>query len=427
MREIKLKGLNETIYEHITKEGLRVYMWANEKVNSAYYSLSVKYGSVDTKFKVGKKIYEVPNGVAHFLEHVKFNYSKDKTAHDIFYKLGADANAFTTFNYTSYIVFSTDKKVEILNTLLDFVYKPYFTSRMISKEKGIIVEEANMGIDDAYSDCYYHSLQNIFQKSKYRNLITGKQTEIKSITLDDIKLAYDLFYHPKNMFLCITGNINPYEMAKVVDENLSKKEFSKYNNPQVIKEEEPRKVNKKYDEYYCNLTYPRIKYAIKLPISKFKNIDLVDLRIITNLILNINLGETSLFKEELMDNKLITGMYYNNDIFDDYFVITITVSTKYHEEVIKKIENKLNNLEITKEELIRKRNAQVAAMILNFDDIEVVNSSLQDDIMLEDKIIDDIKIRLSNYKLNDLEKIMSLIKLDNVSVSVFLPNKNPEE
>ena len=427
MKEIKLKGLNETIYEHTTKEGLRVYMWVNDKVSSAYYSLSVKYGSIDTKFKVGKKTYEVPNGVAHFLEHVKFNYSKDTTAHDIFYKLGADANAFTTFDYTSYIVFTTNKKTEVLNTLLDFVYKPYFTARMISKEKGIIVEEANMGVDDAYSDCYYHSLQNIFQKSKYRNLITGNQSEIKSITLDDIKLAYDLFYHPKNMFLCITGNINPYEMAKVVDENLSKKEFSNYKNPQVIKEEEPRKVNCKYDEYYCNLTYPRLKYAIKLSKSKFKDFDLVDVRIITNLILNINFGETSLFKEELMEKELITGMYYNTDFYADYFVITITATTKYQEEVKKKIEEKLKNLEVNNKELTRKRNALIATMILNFEDIEVVNSSMQDDIMLEDKIIDDVKERLSNYKLSDLEKVMNLIKIDNVSVSVFLPNKNPEE
>ena len=427
MREIELKGLNETIYEHITKEGLRVYMWPNDKVNSAYYSLSVKYGSIHTKFKIGRKTYEVPNGLAHFLEHVKFNYDKNTTAHDLFYKMGADANAFTTFNYTSYVVFTTSKKTEVLNTLLDFVYKPYFTARMISKEKGIIVEEANMGSDDAYSDCYYHSLQNIFQKSKYRNLITGDPREIKSINLDDIKLVFDTFYHPQNMFLCITGNINPYEMAKVIDDNLSKKEFTEYKNPKIINEEEPKSVNKKYDEYYTNLTYPRIKYAIKLPISKFKNIDLVDLRIMTNLILNINFGETSIFKEELMEKELITGMYYNTDIYDDYFVITVTASTNYYEEVIKKIEEKFKNLELTKEELIRKRNALMATMILNFEDIEVVNSSLQDDIMLEDRIIDDVKLRLKNYKLSDLEKIMNLIKLDNVSVNVFLPNKNPEE
>ena len=93
MEELELKGLNEKIYVYHTKCGLPIYMWVNEKVSSMYASLSVKYGSIHTKFKIGKKTYEVPNGIAHFLEHVKFNIDEETTAHDEFYKLGGDANA----------------------------------------------------------------------------------------------------------------------------------------------------------------------------------------------------------------------------------------------------------------------------------------------------------------------------------------------
>ena len=45
-----------------------------------------------------------------FLEHVKFNIDEDTTAHDKFYKIGGDSNAFTTFDYTSYLVFATKNK-----------------------------------------------------------------------------------------------------------------------------------------------------------------------------------------------------------------------------------------------------------------------------------------------------------------------------
>ena len=112
MKEIVLEGLDEKIYEYTTKTGLKIYMWVNEKVNSCLMTLSVKYGSIHTKFKVGKKVYEVPNGVAHFLEHIKFNINENSTAHDEFYKIGGDANAFTTFKWTSYIVFATGNKNE---------------------------------------------------------------------------------------------------------------------------------------------------------------------------------------------------------------------------------------------------------------------------------------------------------------------------
>ena len=61
VKEIVLDGLDEKIYEYTTKCGLKVYMWVNEKVNGCFASLSVKYGSIHTKFKVGKKVYTVPN------------------------------------------------------------------------------------------------------------------------------------------------------------------------------------------------------------------------------------------------------------------------------------------------------------------------------------------------------------------------------
>ena len=41
-------------------------MWVNERVTSTFMSLSVKYGSIHTKFKVGKKTFEVPNGASAF-------------------------------------------------------------------------------------------------------------------------------------------------------------------------------------------------------------------------------------------------------------------------------------------------------------------------------------------------------------------------
>ena len=200
------------------------------------------------------------------------------TAHDEFVKIGGDANAFTTFKYTSYIVFATSKVTENLNILLDFVYNPYFTKRMIAKEKGIIIEEANMTNDDVYTKMFYDSLKNVLQTSEYRYLITGEEEDIKNITLDDIKLVYDTFYHPKNMFLAITGNFNPYEMVKTIENNLSKKEFGKYQNASIIKESEPKKVTSEYKKENINIAYPRVKYSLKLPLNKFKNVEILDLK-----------------------------------------------------------------------------------------------------------------------------------------------------
>lgn len=427
MEELELKGLNEKIYVYHTKCGLPIYMWVNEKVSSMYASLSVKYGSIHTKFKIGKKTYEVPNGIAHFLEHVKFNIDEETTAHDEFYKLGGDANAFTTFDYTSYIVFATNNKKENLEELLNFVYNPFFTKKCISKEKGIIVEEANMGLDDPYSIVFFHSLLNTLQKSKYRNTITGTPDDVTSITLEDVKLVYDTFYHPENMFLTLTGNFNPYEMACLVEDNLSKKKFGKYLNPIIIKENEPKKVTTKYKEEYINVTYPRLKFSIKMDMSRFKNYSSLELKILTSLLFNINFGATSDFKDELMEKGLIQNMNVTCDVYDDTFVVTINVTSNFKEEIIKKVKEKLENLSISELDFKRKKNATIATLILDYEDLENVSYRIQDDVLNNGGIVTNLKEILEDETIDDLKDIIDLLDTDNLSISVFLPKENQKE
>lgn len=427
MEELELKGLNEKIYVYHTKCGLPIYMWVNEKVSSMYASLSVKYGSIHTKFKIGKKTYEVPNGIAHFLEHVKFNIDEETTAHDEFYKLGGDANAFTTFDYTSYIVFATNNKKENLEELLNFVYNPFFTKKCISKEKGIIVEEANMGLDDPYSIVFFHSLLNTLQKSKYRNTITGTPDDVTSITLEDVKLVYDAFYHPENMFLTLTGNFNPYEMACLVEDNLSKKKFGKYLNPIIIKENEPKKVTTKYKEEYINVTYPRLKFSIKMDMSRFKNYSSLELKILTSLLFNINFGATSDFKDELMEKGLIQNMNVTCDVYDDTFVVTINVTSNFKEEIIKKVKEKLENLSISELDFKRKKNATIATLILDYEDLENVSYRIQDDVLNNGGIVTNLKEILEDETIDDLKNIINLLDFDNISINVFLPKENQKE
>lgn len=427
MEELELKGLNEKIYVYHTKCGLPIYMWVNEKVSSMYASLSVKYGSIHTKFKIGKKTYEVPNGIAHFLEHVKFNIDEETTAHDEFYKLGGDANAFTTFDYTSYIVFAKNNKKENLEELLNFVYNPFFTKKCISKEKGIIVEEANMGLDDPYSIVFFHSLLNTLQKSKYRNTITGTPDDVTSITLEDVKLVYDTFYHPENMFLTLTGNFNPYEMACLVEDNLSKKKFGKYLNPIIIKENEPKKVTTKYKEEYINVTYPRLKFSIKMDMSRFKNYSSLELKILTSLLFNINFGATSDFKDELMEKGLIQNMNVTCDVYDDTFVVTINATSNFKEEIIKRVKEKLENLSISEIDFKRKKNATIATLILDYEDLENVSYRIQDDVLNNGGIVTNLKEILEDETIDDLKNIIDLLDFDNISINVFLPKENQKE
>lgn len=426
MEELELIGIDEKIYYYKTKSGLKIYMWVNENVRSMESCLCVKYGSIHTKFKVGRKIYEVPNGVAHFLEHIKFNVNEDLTAHDIFYKLGADSNAFTTFEYTNYYTFTTNNKTEVLEGLLNFVYNPFFTKKLVEKEKGIIVEEARMGIDDVSSLMYFTTLQNVFSKSKFRNLITGTSDDVNRISVDDVKLVYDTFYHPENMFLVVSGNFNPYEIANVVEENLSKKDFGEYKNPYVIMENEPRKVNKKYHEESINVGNTNIFMFAKMDMNRFKDFSLYKLNYLLNIIFELNMGLTSDFKEKMINDGVATSLNASFNNYGDDLVVMITGSVNFKEEYINRIKNKLNNLVVNEKDFVRRKNAILATYILNFEDVDSVSMKIQDNLINVGHVVNNEKEIIENLTLEEINKVLDLLDFSNMSINVYNKKNNQE-
>lgn len=427
MEVIKIKGIDEEVYKTVSKEGLAIYIWKNEYAKNFYLSLNVKYGSIDTEFQIKNKKYTVPNGIAHFIEHIKFNVDKNRTANDLFDPLGSDINAFTTFKYTSYLVYGNSKLNENLNNLLDYVYTPYFTKEIIKKERGIITSEINMGKDEPYNNLYFGFNECIYAKEKYRNLITGEVEDIKKIDLEDINLIYETFYHPANMFLVVTGNINPYEIEKIVNANLSKKDIKPYLNPKKVKTLEPKSVFKKEHTIYANIEVEKAMIGVKLERKNFKNYDKANLNILLNIILANNFGDTSDLKEKLLEEELINYLGFSRYVEDEFVVIDITIESKYIEEAVKRIIEGLNNLTISEEDLKRKINSSIAALVMNYEDVEQVNNNIQNYLICYDKIIPNLKEIYENITLEDTLDIISKINTKEMVVVKMLKNETNKE
>lgn len=429
MQEIEMLGLDEKIFYEVLDNGLPVYMWVNEKVNSFYITLSVKYGSIHTEFKKDKnsKIIKVPTGIAHFMEHVKFNEKGGKTANDFFDKLGSDINAFTTFEYTNYQVFSNSHFKENLDHLLDYVMTPYFTKSLISKEKNIIVEEAKMGKDNPYNRLYFGMYNNLFHKYKYKTEVIGEVDDIKKTNLNDIKLIFDTFYHPKNMFLVITGNFNPYEAMQIIKDNQKNKKFKEYNNPVIIKKKETDSIVKEYEEIEGNIEIPKIKISLKIPKKIFKVKDEMKLRMMLSIILKCNFGASTDFYEDLFERDLVTSLGTSREIIDDYCILSLNVESKYPDEVLPILYEKLNNLEISSESLTRRIRANIATLVLDYDSVEAINEIIQDDLIIYGKIINNLKDIYASITLDDITSVMKNITTKNMATLIMKPKQKVEE
>lgn len=421
MENITLNGLKETIYYTKVQDMLPVYIWKNEKVSGVFSALCVKYGSIHRQFKLENdtKYKQVKSGIAHFIEHLKFYESDNTTATDFYSNLGSDVNAFTTFDYTCYHVYNTSETSKNLNHLLDFVLTPYFTKKNLSKEKKIIIEEARADLDLPDTNLYFTHYADIFHKYKYSELITGTVEDIKATTVNDINLIFDTFYHPQNMFLVVTGNVNPYEIEALVEENLKNKDFKEYLKPKLKKYKEPLSVVNNYTEITGNVETSKVKISLKTPLSNFKGIDDVELRLIVSLIISANFGPTSDLKEELLEEELVSTISASRSFIGDFLIITVNIETDYPKEAIKRVKESLENLYMTEEVMKRKINSSIASLVLNYDDIMNVNSLIQEDILSFDKIIDDVKVHLENINIEEINKVIKKIDKENMAITVL--------
>ena len=423
MKIIPIKKIDETLYYEKLSNGLDVYMLKNDKVNNFYITLTCKYGAVDTEFKIGNKVYNVPNGVAHFLEHVNFNEENGTTAHEYFDKLGSSINAFTTFDFTSYEVMASNNFEDNLNHLLDYVQTPVFNDDLVKKEKGIIVEEVRMGKNNPGHKLYYGMNKSLLKNDKRKNLVTGEVKDVKSISTNDLKLVYDAFYHPENMFLIITGNFDIDNALKIVKKNQNSKRFKNYKKPIVIKDKEEMKVINKYKEIEANVEISKCKISFKMDKDLFKGYDETDLNIYLNLLLSINFGGTSYLRDELYEKNLITHLGTSIDTTNDLVIISIVFESKDIDTVRKIIIDKLYNLEANESDLRRKSKAAIAALINDYDDIEYVNTDIMDQLLYSNKIIDNIYDRYNNLKLDDMLKIKKLLDFRYSSTVLLVPYK----
>jgi len=420
MKKITIKRVNEDIYYETLDNGLKVYLYVNKNMHNNYVTFTTKYGSINNEFtlKDGKTC-KVPNGIAHFLEHKVFVQENDPQPEDYFARSGGVCNAFTTFKNTTYLFSSCDNLLDNVSFLLDFVQNIYLTDENVESEKGIITQEINM-CNDRPGDLLYDTIRkNMIKNNPFKESIIGTVDEVNSITREMLLNCYNTFYHPENMFLVVTGNFDKDEMIKKIKDNQDRKKFGEYNKPKIKKYKEPDEVVLDYEEVKCNTNIPKMAYNIKINIDKFK-MDKRKLSIYMFIIFNLLFGDTSDFDEEMKSKGIITNtLYYNLLNIDSHFIITLNNSGDKYEELIKEIDKKLENISFDENELERKKKVLISNEIFSYENIEMVNDMIIDNIIFDGKIETDIIDIIESLNIDELNDILKKIDFSKKSIVVL--------
>jgi predicted Zn-dependent peptidase len=153
------------------------------------------------------------NGISHFLEHMCFKgTTKRPRSIDINQELdgiGAQNNAFTSFEYTGYYAKAHAKHTKkLIDVISDLYLNPTFPEKELQKEKGVIIEEMNM-----YEDMPQRKVWDVFIKLLYGDqpmgrTILGTKDVIKGSTREDFVEYRKKHYVASATTIVVAGNIN---------------------------------------------------------------------------------------------------------------------------------------------------------------------------------------------------------------------------
>ena len=211
--------------------GLRFYIRPNGRpARQAELRLVVKAGSVLED--------DDQRGLAHFLEHMQFEGTRNFPGHgiDAFLgslglSIGADANAATSFDDTQYTLrVPTDRPGVLdqsLQVLADWAGGATFDPEAIERQRAIVLAEwrMNLGAEERTAD----KIRRVqLQGSRYEDRAPiGRPEVIEKATRDQLLRFYRDWYRPDLMAVIVVGDVDRNQVASII-----RRHFSELANPE---------------------------------------------------------------------------------------------------------------------------------------------------------------------------------------------------
>ncbi len=376
-----IEKIDETIYTKQLENGLKILFVKKPEFNKVVASVTTKIGSINNAFKLDGVKHRISDGIAHFLEHKMF----EKEEGDTFAKFsmyGGSANAYTSFDHTSYFFSSSAHFEENLDVLLEMMTTPYYTKETVDKEKGIIGEEIKMYQDDSNWILFFETVRNLYANHPISIDIAGTEETIANITAEELYLCYSTFYHPNNSVITVVGNF---------DENVALETIQKYygsintkNNfePVSINDTKVHKsssiVNMDVNNPKCCVGYKQSKditYDYKRDIA-------------INIYLQMLFGKTS-DNYEMLASKGLYPSYSYNEVGNVGFA-TISSDAVDTNLFFEEIEGLLNQ-EVREEDFLIFKNKNIGEIVRNFNTVDSIMKMYTDAFVNEYNINDVLK------------------------------------
>jgi predicted Zn-dependent peptidase len=190
--------------------GLRIITESMPHVRSV--SLGVWIGTGSRREAVAQ------SGLSHFIEHMLFKGTSSRSAEEIAKVIdstGGHLDAYTAKELVSYNTKVIDDHLPLaFDVLSDLVLKPLFNSDDIEKEKGVILEELKMEVDNPEYLVHETFFSRFWKNHALGRSILGSKQTIKSFNQEAVRDYYTEVYVPANIIITAAGRI---EHSRIVE------------------------------------------------------------------------------------------------------------------------------------------------------------------------------------------------------------------
>lgn len=315
--------IDEEIYSATLDNGLSLSIIKKKGFLEKAAFLSINFGSIDNCYYLDGELQTYPAGIAHFLEHKLFEDEQGKDVTLDFVKLGADVNAFTTLDRTTYYFSTLDNFEEALGLLLKFTSGFTSSEKSVNHEKKIIEQEINMYQDDPDYRAYLGCLQNLYPNTILGQDIAGNNESIEKITVEDLKNNFDCFYRPENCHLVLVGDFDVDDVYTFVNERQRR-----LTELKTIVEKEKKLIEaeiKKRDNLQMEVSIAKLAVG-------FKSATFSDSRMRENLLVqllfNLLFGWTSPYYQNwYSEGKIDESVSIEYEVSNRYSFVIITMDT----------------------------------------------------------------------------------------------------
>jgi predicted Zn-dependent peptidase len=168
--------------------------------------------SVSLGFWVGTGSVDEPepiSGASHFLEHLLFKGTEDRSAREIAElvdAVGGDLNAFTTKENTAFYVRLLGETIDLgLDILSDIIWNPALRPEELEAERQVILEEILMHGDEPADEVHDVLSQALYPGHPLGRDVLGLESTVSAVTRDEVATFHRQHYKAANVVVAAAG------------------------------------------------------------------------------------------------------------------------------------------------------------------------------------------------------------------------------